>query len=169
MLPINNRASIHQGFNLLPFRQAIHDITQNMVSLNETMVLDTSVWWQNNNNIKGTHLFHSIVSSLKETAIFNQRLIVIKTKSRLRMVDSTPLIRSRNSITYAPVAYGPSTIEVPSTHTSTMIPDLKSTESITDPCAFMVFNTRSTVRQPVIFDTGASLRLLTTNRISMVP
>jgi hypothetical protein len=41
-----------------------------------------------------------------------------------------------------------------------MIPDLKSTESITDPCAFMVFNTRSTVRQPVIFNTdGASLAI----------
>jgi hypothetical protein len=110
MLPINNRASIHQGFNLLPFRQAIYDITQNMVSLNETMVLDTSMWWQIN-NIKSTHLFHSIVSSLEETAIFDQHSIVIKAKSRLSMVDSTaPLIRSRNSITYAPVAYGPSII-----------------------------------------------------------
>jgi hypothetical protein len=56
-------------------------------------------------------------------------------------------------------AYGPSTVEI-TTHEPALIPDFEPPESIgEDPSAVMIFNTRSTTRQPVIFDTGASLAI----------
>ena len=158
-LPINNSAfSSFRSFDTSSLFHVIHEIKQNITYLNQLMELDTNVLIQMN-DIKGTHLFYSIVSTNDDVVAFQVRPIVIKAKAKLRTFDKQ--FSSSESIgSHSVVAYGPTTVE-PSTRTPMLIPDFKTviTSAESDPSVFMTFTNRSTIRQPVIFDTGASLAI----------
>jgi hypothetical protein len=139
-----------------PFGQAITEIGEKMAHLDHAMVLDTRVLLQII-NIKSTHLFHSIVSPLDSSHLFDHRVVAIKAKPRSVSISLSQLVDCWET---DPRAHGPPTVES-STNEPVSIPDFEQAQEciVEDPSAFMVFNSRSTIRQPVIFDTGASLAI----------
>ena len=59
---------------------------------------------------------------------------------------------------FIPCPYGPSSLTFSTNLVTTHVADMSSSAD-EDASAFMVFSTRPTLRQPVIFDTGASLAI----------
>ena len=87
-LPIGNTLSIFQR-SASPFCQAVSEIGQTITYLDQVMVLDTSVLLQIN-NIKGTHLFHSLVSPLDAFDLLSHCPVVIKQSK-----DQFPFLRRK--------------------------------------------------------------------------
>ncbi len=150
-LPTENKVSPFQII-ASPFCQVVFEIGKTVTYLDQAMVIDMSVLSQIN-NIKGTHLFHSFVCPLDSFDLFYHCLVAIKAKPKSVSISTSRLVDCWVPGPCA-YAYGPSTVEG-TTHEPALIP-----ESIgEDPSAVMVFKTRFTTRQPVIFDTGASLAI----------
>ena len=109
MMPINNTVLFLPRLDSSRLLQAVYGINRNIKHLDDLMMLDMNVWMQMN-NIKSTHLFHSLVSPSAEVDAFQNHPFGIRAKSRNKM--SKVFVNE-------PVVYGPSTTENDALHVIT--------------------------------------------------
>jgi hypothetical protein len=136
------------------FKNIHHRITY----LDRILTLDSSVWVQVN-NAKATYLFQTLLPPSCDSDIWMERPLGILAFCKPIM---TPRFSTMDDCWVADVTpcayYGPSSV-TSSIKALTHQFAYTSISTDEDPSAFMFFSNRSTIRQPVIFDTGASLAI----------
>jgi hypothetical protein len=156
-VPFGNRALPSFPPIVSAYFRIFADIRHRVAYLDQVMILDSSVCCQIT-NAKATYLFQALVLPECDSELWVRRPLLIKARPKQacpsRILDDWCV---SESTIYNPCAFGPSSIE---SATESMIAQFSElSASGTDPSAFMIFSERPTTRQPVIFDTGASLAI----------
>ena len=122
------------------------------------MGLDLNVFGQVN-NAKATSLFQVIAPPDGDSILWQALPLVIRAKSKyIILSQSMDDCCMFPPTVYTPCVYGPVLSEVTQESMTQLFSDELSVSSA-NPHAFMIFNTRPNHRQPIIFDTGASLAI----------
>ena len=135
------------------FKNIQHRITY----LDRILTLDSSVWVQVN-NAKATYLFQTLLPPSCASDIWMERPLGILAFCKPIMPPRFSTMDDCWVADVTPCAYGPSSV-TSSIKALTHQFAYTSISTDEDPSAFMFFSNRSTIRHPVIFDTGASLAI----------
>ena len=135
------------------FKNIQHRITY----LDRILTLDSSVWVQVN-NAKATYLFQTLLPPSCASDIWMERPLGILAFCKPIMPPRFSTMDDCWVADVTPCAYGPSSVTSSIKALTHQFADT-SISTDEDPSAFMFFSNRSTIRHPVIFDTGASLAI----------
>ena len=135
------------GFSCRLFTDICHRLTY----LDRLMGLDLNVFGQVN-NAKATCLFHVITPPDGDSILWQAQPLMIRAKSKyIILLQSMDDCCMSPPTVYTPCVYDPVSSEVAQESRMTLF--------FSDPHAFMIFNTGPNHRQPIIFNTGASLAI----------